>query len=291
MHVVVVDNGSEDGSPEALRNDFPDATLIRNGKNLGFAAGNNVGIRAALEMGAEYVLILNNDTEVDPNLIGELVSVCEGDRSIGISTAKMYFMNPPNLIWFAGSRVNLWTGSCKHVGYGETDHGQFDAITEPGFATGCCFLVRADLLKKLGGFEERFFIYSEDADFSLRCRKAGYRIVFNPRAKLWHKESGTMAKNTRNGHRARATPLQHYLIARNGIFVVRRHASLIQKVVSYPICTLRVTKRFLQQLVERDWDSARSLARALWEGFRTECPAVSAAPDTMSSKTLPVGDR
>ncbi len=214
MHILVVDNGSEDGSPEALRKDFPEATLIRNSQNL---------------------------------------------------------MNPPNLIWFAGSRVNLWTGSCKHVGYGETDHGQFDAMTEPGFATGCCFLVRADLLKKLGGFEESFFIYSEDADFSLRCRKAGYRIVFNPRAKLWHKESGTMAKNTRNGHRAKPTPLQHYLIARNGIFVVRRHASLVQKVIAYPICTLRVTKRLLQRLLERDWDSTRSLARALWEGFRTEC--------------------
>jgi GT2 family glycosyltransferase len=288
--ILVVDNGSADGSPDALRKDFPRITLIRNDKNLGFAAGNNVGIRAALGMGAQYVLILNNDTEVDPELIRELVSMCEADDSIGISSPKMYFMNPPNLIWFAGSRVNLWTGSCKHVGYCETDHGQFDAITEPGFATGCCFLVRADLLKKLGGFEESFFIYSEDADFSLRCRKAGHRIVFNPRAKLWHKESGTMAKNARNEHRAKPTPLQHYLIARNGIFVVRRHASLIQKVVSYPICTLRVVKRLLERLLERDWDSARSLARALWEGFRTECSTPSAAPDNMSSKTLPVRD-
>jgi GT2 family glycosyltransferase len=280
MQILVVDNGSKDGSPELLQNDFPEATLIRNSENLGFAAGNNVGIHAALETGAKYVLILNNDTEVDPGLVRELVSVCEKDDSIGISTAKMYFMNPSNVIWFAGSTVNLWTGTFRHIGCGEVDHGQFDAVTEPGFATGCCFLIRTDLLKKLGGFEESFFIYAEDLDLSVRCRKAGYRIVLNPRAKLWHKESGTMAKNTRDGHRAKTTPLQHYLIARNGIFVVRRNASLIQKAVSYPICILRVTKRLLQRLLERDWNSARSLARALWEGFLAECSTASAAPDS-----------
>ena len=270
MHILVVDNGSQDGSPEALQNDFPNLALIRNGQNLGFAAGNNVGIRAALEMGAEYVLILNNDTEVDSGLIRELVSMCEADHSIGISTPKMYFMNPPNVIWFAGSTVNLWTGTSNHIGCGEIDRGQFDAIAEPGFATGCCFLVRADVLKRLGGFEERFFIYSEDADFSLRCRKAGYRIVFNPRGKLWHKESGTMAKNG-GGPGARQSPLQHYLKARNGIFVVRRHASLLQKFISYPICTLRMGRRLLYRLLERDWDSARSTAKGLLEGFRAEC--------------------
>jgi GT2 family glycosyltransferase len=272
MHVLVVDNGSEDGSPEALRNDFPDVTLIRNGQNLGFAAGNNVGVRAALEMGAEYVLILNNDTELDPGLIRELVSVCEADSSIGISTPKMYFMNPPNLIWFAGSTVNLWTGSSNHIGYGEIDHGQFETVTEPGFATGCCFLIRADLLRRLGGFEESFFIYLEDVDFSVRCRKVGYRIVFSPRAKLWHKESGTMAKNAHGGPTRRQTPLQHYLKARNGIFVVRRHASVTQKIISYPICALRVSKRLLERLLERDWDSARGTVRGGLEGFGAKCP-------------------
>jgi|SRR5579859_6177486 len=275
MQILVVDNGSKDGSPESLQSDFPDATVIRNSENLGFAAGNNVGIHAALETGAKYVLILNNDTEVDPGLVRELVSICEKDDSIGISTAKMYFMNPSNVIWFAGSTVNLWTGTFRHVGYGEIDRGQFDDVAEPGFATGCCFLIRADLLKKLGGFEESFFIYAEDLDLSVRCRKSGYRIVFNPQAKLWHKESGTMAKSTRNGPRARTTPLQHYLMARNGIFVVRRHASLMQKVVCYPICTLRVTKRLLQRLLERDWDSARSTGRALLEGFRAECSSAT----------------
>lgn len=270
VQIFVVDNGSADGSPDALRKDFPRITLVRNDKNLGFAGGNNVGIRAALENGAEYVLILNNDTEVDPSLIRELVAVCEADHSCGISTPKMYFMNPPNLIWFAGSNVNLWTGSSNHVGCGEIDHGQFDAVTEPAFATGCCLLVRANLLKKLGGFDESFFIYSEDVDLSLRYRKAGYRIVFNPRAKLWHKESGTMAK-AGGGPGAKQSPLQHYLKARNGIFVVRRHASLIQKIISYPMCTLRMGRRFLYRVLECDWDSARSTARGLLEGFRREC--------------------
>ena len=273
MHVMVVDNGSEDGSPEALRNDFPDATLIRNGQNLGFAAGNNVGIRAALEMGAEYVLILNNDTEVDSKLIGELVAACEGDRSIGISTAKMYFMNPSNVIWFAGSKVNLWTGSCKHVGYGETDHGQFDALTEPGFATGCCFLVRAELVKKLGGFEEGFFIYSPRTQtFPCAVGKPDTGSSLNPNAKLWHKESGTMAKNTRDGHRAKTTAQQHYLMARNGIYMIRRNASPAQKLVCYPICALRMSKRFIQRLLERDWESARATVRALVHGFGKGCP-------------------
>src|SRR6266404_5656551 len=103
MQILVVDNGSKDGSPELLQSNFPGATLIRNSQNLGYAAGNNVGILAAMETGAKYVLILNNDTEVDPGLVRELVSVCEKDASIGMSTAKMYFMNPSNVIWFAGS--------------------------------------------------------------------------------------------------------------------------------------------------------------------------------------------
>ena len=189
FRIVVVDNASTDGSVAALKNAFPETLILEMRENLRFAGGNNVGMRHALEEGAEFVLILNNDTTVDREFLSHLVDRMKSDMNIGMVSPKIYYYDDPNRIWFAGGKISLWTGTMSHIGIREIDHGQYDHVREIDYATGCCVLVRRTVAEKVGLFDESFHIYTEDADWSLRVRRAGYAIVYEPGATVWHKLS------------------------------------------------------------------------------------------------------
>jgi GT2 family glycosyltransferase len=189
LRTVVVDNASTDGSVAEIRARYPEVEVLVMAENLRFAGGNNAGMRHALSAGAEYILLLNNDTVVDPGCIEPLVAPLKADPLIGMAAPKIYYHAAPDLIWFAGGVVSMWTGTMRHTGIREADHGQYDTPRDIEYATGCCVMVRSAVLREVGMLDESFFIYGEDADWSMRVREAGYRIVYEPASKVWHRVS------------------------------------------------------------------------------------------------------
>ena len=189
FRLVVVDNASSDGSVEAIRETHPEIVLVEQKQNLRFAGGNNVGMKYALEHGAELICLLNNDTTVDGNFLSHLVNHMQTNDKIGIIAPKICYHDEPNRIWFAGGEISMWTGTMKHTGIREIDSGQYDVSKEIDYSTGCCILTRREVVEKVGMLDESFFMYTEDADWSMRVRRAGYAILYEPQAKVWHKLS------------------------------------------------------------------------------------------------------
>ncbi len=189
FRIVVVDNASTDGSPQEIRQRFPDVVVLVQKENLRFAGGNNVGMKYALEQKAELLCLLNNDTTVERDLLTHLVARIRADRHIGMVAPKIYYHSEPDRIWFAGGEISMWTGTMKHTGIRETDTGHYEHSAEIDYATGCCMLTTREVIEKVGMFDETYFMYTEDADLSMRIRRAGYTIMFEPKAKIWHKLS------------------------------------------------------------------------------------------------------
>lgn len=189
QHVLVVDNASTDRSVENIRKMHPDVEVLALPENRRFAGGNNAGIRHALERGAELLLLLNNDTTVDPGYLEPLVERLSSDPSTGIVAPKIYYHSQPDRLWYAGGSISFWTGSMKHIGIREYDHGQHDTPGETDYATGCCFLTRRELVAEIGLLDESYYMYTEDADWCTRARRAGYLVKYEPRAKVWHRLS------------------------------------------------------------------------------------------------------
>lgn len=219
--VVVVDNGSEDGSVEKIKAQISKIKIIKNGQNLGFAGGNNAGIKYALDKGVKYILILNPDTEINKNTIPHLVKVMEKDKRIGICGPKIYASRKKRIIWSAGGilEANRYSGGL--MGLGECDKGQYDTAKEVDFISGTAMMVRRDVFEKAGLFHEPYFIYYEDVDLNQKASKAGFKIFYEPQATIVHKESSSMGKNS---------PAQEYYMARNHLLFVERNASLGVKI-------------------------------------------------------------
>lgn len=187
VRVLVVDNASQDGTVDAIRARYGDRIdILENPANLGFAAGNNAGIRRALDAGARFVLLLNNDTTVAPNVIDELLLPMRESDAIGITTPKIYFAQPPNRIWYAGGEISLWRGTARHIGIRETDRGQHDRPRDVDYASGCALFARREVFLRAGLLDEAYRAYFEDADLCMRTARAGFRIRYVPTAKVWH---------------------------------------------------------------------------------------------------------
>lgn len=192
VELVVVDNASSDGTAAAIRERHGESvTVVENDANLGFARGNNVGIEYALDRGARFVLLLNNDTAVAPDLIERLVEPLEADAGVGISTPKILYYTPPDRIWFAGGEVFLGRGTARHIGIRETDRGQYDVERDTDYATGCALMARREVFEQVGLLDPGYVAYFEDTDFCMRARRAGWRVRYAPAAKVWHKISAS----------------------------------------------------------------------------------------------------
>ena len=194
--VIVIDNGSPDGSPAAIRGRFPDVVLIENDRNLGFAGGSNVGIRHAVDHGADYVLLLNDDTVVAPDMLRTLVSIAESDPRIGIVGPKIFYYEPPDVVWSAGGTVD-GLGRARHIGVDRRGDGTPDAARDVDYVTGCALLVKRGVVDRIGMLDERFFAYFEETEWCARARRAGFRVVCVPGARMWHKIEPTARGHSR----------------------------------------------------------------------------------------------
>ena len=188
--IIVVDNNSPDHSGKNL-SQLEGIRFLQLEENLGFAAGNNRGIEVALSDGCEYVMLLNNDTVIDPNMIETLVSRADANTVV---VPKMYYFDVEgrkDILWYAGGILKYKSSDGIHIGGRKEDSKQYSIEREVTFATGCCMMIHTTILEKVGLLREEYFMYCEDTDYSIRLNKLNVRILYMPNAKLWHKVSSS----------------------------------------------------------------------------------------------------
>lgn len=192
--VIVVDNGSQGNDGQVLEEKLSDYVhLIQNDRNYGFPEGCNIGMRYALGRGADYILLLNNDTVVDPEFLTEMVRVAEADSSIGIVGSKIYYYYEPNRIQAVGGKIRWWLGDIETYGE-EEDVGQYDTIAEYDYVFGTSFLIKKEVIQKISFLDPFFFFGLEEYDYCTRARRAGFKVVYVPDSKVWHKAGASKAK-------------------------------------------------------------------------------------------------
>jgi GT2 family glycosyltransferase len=214
--IIVVDNGSLDGSAQALKDPRYKITLLENSENIGFSAGNNVGIHHALRLGTDYVFLINNDTVVDPDVLSILVDESKRDVRTGIIGPKIYNYYEPGKVWFAGASIDWKTGESLHLSHEEIDNGKLNSVIEVDRLTGCAMLIKRVVFEEIGLLDPDYFLYFEDVDFCVRARKAGYKNICVQYAKVWHKVS--MSTRAKEG-----SPLHTYYHNRNRLIFLEKH--------------------------------------------------------------------
>jgi GT2 family glycosyltransferase len=277
--VVVVDNGSSDGSCAAIAEAFPQVALVRTEVNLGAAGGYNLGMRWAAERRYDYLLILNNDVECHPELLCELVAVAEADPTIGAVGPKTYYYWERERIWSAGGLLRFRESVTRERGDGEVDRGQFDRDQEMGYLNGCGMLIRRQALEAAGLWDPLFHLSVEDADWCLRVRRAGFRCLYAHRAILYH----MVARSTGVYHPART-----YHTGRSTALFVRRYARPWQWASFLFFTALAIPAAFLRELPRGNQGAAVAKLRGVIDGLRapmTSPPRLQdgPAPQTVTS--------
>jgi GT2 family glycosyltransferase len=221
FEILICDMGSTEDPASIFKNaDYPNTRLLRSTKNLGFAGGNNWGIRQAR---GEFIFIVNNDTDLTPDIIRQLMEPFFKNPAIGIVCPKIKYFDDPRIIQYAGFMpMNPFTGRTSSIGDHETDNGQYNISGVTNGAHGCAMMVKKEVIEKTGLFPENFFLYYEEWDWSARVQKAGFLIWYQSEATILHKESMTVGKEN---------PMKTYYLTRNRILYMRRNSSPFNLIV------------------------------------------------------------
>lgn len=239
LTIVAVDNSSKEEF------DFKNGSLgnitlvvIKNSENLGFSGGNNVAIKYALENKADYVLILNNDTYADENFLEELLKVAETDNKIGILVPKIYFApgfeyhkdrysknELGKVFWYGGGKIDWANVIGHHRGVDEVDKGQYDKTQRTEIATGCCMLIKKEVFENVGLLDDKYFLYYEDSDLSMRAKSKGFKVVYVPTSIIWHKNAGSAGGS--------GSILQDYYITKSRLLFGFRYAPARSKLALF----------------------------------------------------------
>lgn len=216
--VVLVDNGSTDDSPQRIREDFPQVFLIEIPGNIGYSAGNNLGISYAMGRGADYIMLLNNDTIVAPNALTLLIAAAEANPMVGIVGPTMFYFEPSDLLWGGKNIVDWHRGSFRREGLGErTSSGlELRPAVECDYIDSCAILIKREVIDAIGTLDERFFINFDDVDLNTRARTAGFKVIYVPPARIWHKVSAAMGQ---------ASPATSYYMTRNSLLFFWVHGT------------------------------------------------------------------
>jgi GT2 family glycosyltransferase len=263
--VVVVDNGSEDGTVSVVRRDFPWVTVIENGENLGFCRGNNVGLQKLLARREfDYVFLLNSDTKILPDVLKELVAVMEADPTIGIAGAKNLLLENPTYVWGKYGKVTWGPMLVKTIDRFAPDRPEKEPPKDVDWiiCNGCLISRRA--LETVGLFDEEFWQCNEDVDWSYRARKAGFRVVYVDRAAILHK-GGSSADLGRKWIFSYG-----YFIGRNAFTFARKHANPLQKLKLFLLVWLGVAGRIAFFALDNTKNAAlgqRHFVRGILDGM------------------------
>lgn len=215
FQIVVIENGSKDGSYEYLKSYYPEITTIKLEKNHGYSGGFNYGLDYAFnQANADYVIVTNNDVKADKHLITSLVDCSLRNQDGGFIVGKVYYYDFPTILQTVGKKEDkvLWKGG--HIGNKEEDYGQYDIEAERFFADDIYTLVTKNLFRQVGGYDTNFFLQSEEFEWQARAKKKGFKIYYTPNAKLWHKDSFTIGKES---------ALKVYYNTRNPMLVILLH--------------------------------------------------------------------
>jgi GT2 family glycosyltransferase len=255
LEIILVDNGSQTRELETVANGHPGVTCIRSEINLGFAGGNNLGIRQAH---GKYILFINNDTEVEPGFLQPLVAKLEESAQIGMISPKIRFFYAPDTIQYAGSTpLNRFTMRNRMYGWNQADRGQFDTPCITQFAHGAAMMVPSRVIESVGMMADLFFLYYEEIDWCTRIKNAGYTIWYEPKSLILHKESVTTGK---------MSPLKIYYITRNRILYARRNVHGLNFMISMLyLIIIAAPKNILHHLVKGNFHLIKPYIKAyLW---------------------------
>ncbi|RZS95195.1 glycosyltransferase family 2 protein [Cecembia calidifontis] len=265
--VIVVDNASEDGSYEKLKSEFSFAVFLKNDKNLGFTGGNNQGIAYAMEQGFDYILLLNNDTVVQPDFLEELVLASKNNPDCGMVQPLILFLGSRDRIWSAGGKMVRSIAFAKTLG----DHKKLSEYPlkdrQLDWATGCCILIPRTVIQKTGALENSFFAYFEDVDWSLRVRKAGYKILLASKSIIFHEGSASSKKAHDEGT---LSPKVFYLHARNQLFILRRHFGFPHGSLAWPYHLLKYVAWMCYFCLRGRFKKMKAVARGIRDGLNLD---------------------
>ena len=251
--VIVVDNASPNDNPDRIKENFPEVNLIKSQENLGFAGGNNLGVKQAK---GEYLLFINNDTIVPTDFIQPLVETLQNDDKIGMVSPKIKFHWDPTLIQYAGyTPMNKWTIRNNSIGYHQKDNGDFDEPKETQSIHGAAMMVPKSVVEEVGMMTEIYFLYYEEHDWAEMVKRAGFKIFYQPKSYILHKESISTGK---------FSPLKTYYISRNRILFARRNFKPLSLGVSLLFqCFVSIPKNTLQFLLKREFAHLKAFWRAI----------------------------
>jgi GT2 family glycosyltransferase len=245
---------STDETVEAVRSAFPEAQIIQLIENLGYAGNNNVGIRAALAQGADWVFVLNEDTIVAPDCLAHLVEVGDSNQQIGIVGPMVYHYDEPDVIQSAGGVLGRYWQSV-HLAKNELDQGQFTVPHLVDWISGCGILVRRAVIEQIGMLDERFFCYWEETEWCLRAIKAGWRVMHVPQAKLWH-------KGVQRDYRPQ--PFVTYYSTRNHFLTLAKHHA---PPIAWALAGVNILRTLTSWTVKPKWRSMVEHRNAMWHGL------------------------
>lgn len=253
IEVIIVDNASAEDPTPALTAIYPGVKVVRHTVNAGYAGGNNVGIKIA---NGDFLFIVNNDTELTPDLLKGLLDVFRQFPDAGIVCPKFHYFFDKGTIEYAGyNEVNVFTGRNSMIGHGEKDNGQYDQIRSTAYAHGGGMMIPARVIKEVGRMPEQFFLYYEELDWSEQMKRKGYKIYYQPAALIYHKESMTTGKSS---------PLKVYYLTRNRILFMRRNATrraFLVFAIYFSLFT--IPKNSLMYIVK----GRRDYLRVFWKGI------------------------
>jgi len=277
--MVVVDNASAEGSVAAIRDAFPLVHIIENQENYGFTGANNMGISYLLSRNVDYIWILNNDTTVSHNCLQVLWDALEKHDEVAASTCKIY-RDDTDELWFAGSIFRKYSFCIDHRGEGETDRGQYDAVEYVDFLDGCCILVRSAVLREIGLFDEHFFAYHEDVDFSFRLRNSGARLLYVPEASISH-FAGASVNSNKQACDVTSSPMQHFLARRNRLFIVRRYGKSYHLLMCLMVLLLNGVYISLAMLLLRRFKKVDAVWCGIFHGLFDDISNIDTSPDVV----------